>query len=137
MNNKVYRLDVSSPLIPGDEEFIITDSCDEEGGEAQESIEDAKDTNYNQNEYQKLLNIFSELAVALNEKPEKTASRRLHPEDKVLLTLEEAAELTGIGINKLRSMSNEEDCSFVLWNGTKRMFKRKKLEAFLEAAYSI
>lgn len=56
---------------------------------------------------------------------------------KVLLTLEEAAEYTGIGMQKLRTLSNDEHCEFVVWNGTKRMFKRKKLDAYLEAAYSI
>lgn len=56
---------------------------------------------------------------------------------KVLLTLEEAAEYTGLGMQKLRNISNFESCGFVLWNGSKRMFKRKKLEAYLEEAYSI
>ena len=56
---------------------------------------------------------------------------------KRLLTLEEAAEYTGIGINKLRDMSNDEQCDFVLWNGARRMLKRTKLEAYLDTAYSI
>lgn len=56
---------------------------------------------------------------------------------KYLLTLEEAALYTGIGINKLREMSNDENCDFVVWNGSRRMLKRKKLEEFLNAAYSI
>lgn len=57
--------------------------------------------------------------------------------EKVLLTLEEAAGYTGIGINKLREMSNEEDCDFVLWNGSRRLFKRKKLEEYLNMEFSI
>mgnify|MGYP001098055596 FL=1 len=57
--------------------------------------------------------------------------------EKYLLTLEEAALYTGIGINKLREMSNGENCDFVVWNGSRRMLKRKKLEEFLNAAYSI
>lgn len=56
---------------------------------------------------------------------------------KTMLTLEEAASLTGIGINKLREMSNDENCNFVLWNGSKRLIKRVKLEAYLDSAYSI
>ncbi len=56
---------------------------------------------------------------------------------KTMLTLEEAASLTGIGINKLRDLSNDETCNFVLWNGSKRLLKREKLEAFLNRAYSI
>lgn len=57
--------------------------------------------------------------------------------EKCLLTLEEAAAYTGIGICKLRDISNDERCDFVLWNGSKRMLKREKLRAYLEAAYSI
>ncbi len=57
--------------------------------------------------------------------------------EKCLLTLEEAAAYTGIGICKLREMSNDERCDFVLWNGSKRMLKKEKLKAYLEAAYSI
>lgn len=56
---------------------------------------------------------------------------------KVLLTLEEAAQYTGLGVNKLRDISNDEHCTFVLWNGSKRMLKRTKLEDYLSAAYSI
>lgn len=56
---------------------------------------------------------------------------------KTMLTLEEAASLTGIGINKLRDLSNDERCTFVLWNGAKRLLKREKLEEFLNRSYSI
>lgn len=56
---------------------------------------------------------------------------------KTMLTLEEAASLTGIGINKLRDLSNDETCNFVLWNDSKRLLKRERLEAFLNRAYSI
>ena len=57
--------------------------------------------------------------------------------EKANLTLEEAAVYSGIGQAKLRELSNDENCSFVLWNGTKRLFKRKKLDEFIERAYSI
>ena len=56
---------------------------------------------------------------------------------KTLLTLEEAADYTGLGLQKLRDISNDENCKFVLWNGRKRLFKRVKLEEYLEKAYSI
>jgi excisionase family DNA binding protein len=51
---------------------------------------------------------------------------------KMNLTLDEASEYTGIGKTKLRELSDKEDCPFVLWNGAKRLFKRKKLEEYLE-----
>ena len=57
--------------------------------------------------------------------------------EKSNLTLEEAAAYFGIGINKLRSMSNGEDCKFVLWVGSKRLIKRRALEEYLEKEYSI
>lgn len=57
--------------------------------------------------------------------------------EKSNLTLEEAAVYSGIGQAKLRELSNDEKCSFVLWNGTKRLFKRKKLDEFTERAFSI
>lgn len=58
-------------------------------------------------------------------------------EQRAMLTLEEAASYTGIGVNKLRELSNREDCNFVLWNGSKRLLKRAKLLAYLDSAYSI
>lgn len=57
--------------------------------------------------------------------------------EKFLLTLEEAAQYTGLGMQKLRDISNDENCNFVLWNGSKRMFKREKLEEYLNLAYSV
>ena len=48
------------------------------------------------------------------------------------LTIEEAVAYSGIGRDKLRDMTSREDCPLVLWNGAKRLFKRKKLEEYLE-----
>ena len=56
---------------------------------------------------------------------------------KSALTLSEAAEYSGIGINKLRKISNKDDCQFVLFIGTKRLIKRKKLDEYIEKSYSI
>ena len=57
--------------------------------------------------------------------------------DDINLTLEEAAAYSGIGINKLRSMTDSDECKFVLWNGTKRLIKRRKLDEYLDKAFSI
>ena len=57
--------------------------------------------------------------------------------EKSNLTLEEAAAYTGIGIGKLRKLSDSEDCTFVLWVGTKRLIKRKKFDEYIEMAYSV
>lgn len=57
--------------------------------------------------------------------------------EKSNLTLEEAARYSGVGIAKLRELSGRKDCDFVLWNGSKRLLKRKKLDAYLEKQFSI
>lgn len=57
--------------------------------------------------------------------------------EKSNLTLEEAAAYSGIGINKLRTLSDEEDCNFVLWVGSKRLIKRREFDRFIESAFSI
>ena len=48
--------------------------------------------------------------------------------EKYCLTLDEAAAYFGIGVNKLREMSDEPNCQFVIFNGSKRLIKRQKLE---------
>ena len=57
--------------------------------------------------------------------------------EKSNLTLEEVAAYSGIGVHKLRELSDKEDCEFVLWVGTKRLLKRRKLDEYIERAYSI
>ena len=57
--------------------------------------------------------------------------------EKRLLTLNEAAELFGIGIAKLRELTNSANCNFVLFNGSKRLIKRNAFENYLAGAYSI
>ena len=57
--------------------------------------------------------------------------------EKSNLTLEEAAAYSGVGINKLRALSDGEQCQFVLWVGSKRLIKRRRLDEYLDKAYSI
>lgn len=57
--------------------------------------------------------------------------------EKSNLTLEEAAAYSGIGINKIRQLTNDEKCEFVLWIGSKRLIKRKKFDEYLESAYAV
>lgn len=52
--------------------------------------------------------------------------------EKSNLTLEEAAAYSGIGVNKLRELTNEEGCEFVLWVGSKRLIKKQKFNDFIE-----
>ncbi len=64
-------------------------------------------------------------------------SRQVPIWEKSNLTLEEAAAYSGIGINKLRSLSDKEHCQFVLWVGSKRLIKRRKLDEYTERMYSL
>lgn len=57
--------------------------------------------------------------------------------EKMNLTLEEAAQYFGIGVNKLRELTDQEDINCVLWVGNKRLIKRKVLEIYLNKMYSI
>ena len=53
--------------------------------------------------------------------------------EKICLTLEEAAAYSGIGINRLRDLSNDPKCDFVLFIGSKRLIKRRQFEKFLDS----
>ncbi|TLC99164.1 MULTISPECIES: excisionase [Robinsoniella] len=57
--------------------------------------------------------------------------------EKSNLTLTEAAAYFGIGINKLKQISDNEQCDFVLWVGNKRLIKRKVLDEYIERSYSL
>lgn len=48
------------------------------------------------------------------------------------LTLEEAAEYSHIGINRLTMLIKEPTCNFVLYVGNKRLIKRKLFDEFIE-----
>ena len=57
--------------------------------------------------------------------------------EKSNLTLEEAAAYSGIGINKMRQLTDDDNCEFVLWIGTKRLIKRRKFDEYIEKLYSL
>lgn len=57
--------------------------------------------------------------------------------EKSNLTLEEASAYFSIGINRIRELTNNENCNFVIWCGSKRLIKRKVFEEYLEKTYSI
>lgn len=51
--------------------------------------------------------------------------------EKINLTLEEAAEYSNIGVNKLREISNCPKCPFVVYVGRKRLIRRKEFEKYI------
>lgn len=53
------------------------------------------------------------------------------------LSIEEAVAYTGIGRDKLRELTSQEDCQFVLWIGNRRLIKRKQFDEYIAKAYSI
>lgn len=57
--------------------------------------------------------------------------------DKAFLTIKEASEYFSIGQTKIRSLTDQSNCDFVLFNGSKRLIKREKMEKYLDAQYSI
>lgn len=57
--------------------------------------------------------------------------------EKENLTLTEAADYYNIGIHKLRELTNDENCPYVLYVGNRRLIKRKLFSKFIESSYSI
>lgn len=51
--------------------------------------------------------------------------------EKITMTVEEAAEYSSIGINKIRELSSNPRCNFVIYIGKKRLIKRKEFEKFI------
>ena len=44
---------------------------------------------------------------------------------------------SGIGTGKLREITSDKNCNFVLWVGNKRLIKKRLFDKFIEQAYSI
>lgn len=57
--------------------------------------------------------------------------------EKSNLTLEEASAYSNIGINKIRSLTEERNCDFVLYVGNKRLIKRRLFDNYIEKCFSI
>lgn len=76
--------------------------------------------------------------VDKNKSIEKQNEKKFVPIwEKSTLTIEEAALYSGIGRNKLRQLTDDENCPFVLWIGSKRLIKRKLLDEHIEKMFSL
>ena len=53
--------------------------------------------------------------------------------EKYALTIEEAALYFRIGQKELREKTDEPNCDFVIFKGTHRLIKRKKMEEYLDS----
>ena len=57
--------------------------------------------------------------------------------EKVFLTLKEVSEYFNIGQDKVRQLTDEYECDFVLFNGINRLIKKKLMEEYLDRQFSI
>ena len=67
----------------------------------------------------------------------KSKQREVPIWERTLLTINEASDYTGIWMNRLRNLTSNRNCDLVIWVGNRRMFKRKKLDEYLENASTI
>ena len=58
-------------------------------------------------------------------------------ENKIALTIPEAAELSNIGQNKISNLLRLPNCPFVLYVGARKLVKRKEFEYFISSKYEI
>ena len=56
---------------------------------------------------------------------------RIPIENKLNLTIREAAEYSNIGINRIDKMLREPNCTFALFVGNKKLVKRKEFERYI------
>lgn len=56
---------------------------------------------------------------------------------KLNLTIREAAEYSNIGINHIARMLNDPYCTFVLFNGNRKLVKRKEFEEYLSKSLTV
>jgi len=55
----------------------------------------------------------------------------------VQLTVNEAAELFGIERNKIRELTNDKDCPYVIWISSHRRIKREAFEKFISELFAV
>lgn len=58
-------------------------------------------------------------------------------ENKLLLTIREAAVYSNIGINKIEKLLKKPNCPFVLFVGNKKLVKRCEFEKFISQKLEI
>ncbi len=58
-------------------------------------------------------------------------------QEKLLLTIKEAALYSNIGINRIDAMLREEGCPFVLFVGSKKLVKRREFENYISERFVV
>lgn len=62
---------------------------------------------------------------------------KLSIDKKCMLTIEEAAEYSNIGQNKISELLKMPRCTFVMYVGKKKLVKRKEFEEFISKTIEI
>lgn len=62
---------------------------------------------------------------------QKTVAESVPIQNKLLLTIKEAAEYSNIGLNKIDALLKRPNCPFVLFVGSRKLVKRKEFEDYL------
>ena len=57
--------------------------------------------------------------------------------EKLLLTIKEAALYSNIGINRIDAMLREEGCPFVLFVGSRKLVKRRESENYISERFVV
>ncbi|MDO5402357.1 MAG: excisionase [Eubacteriales bacterium] len=57
--------------------------------------------------------------------------------EKLTLTIDEAAAYSNIGVNKIRKMTEEPKCPFIVFVGNKKLIKRKEFEKYVNSKLSL
>lgn len=79
---------------------------------------------------EKLASMISEII-----KQDNTPEKRY--KDKFIVTLTEEERAFNKATSVAFDIPEEQDCTFVLWIGSRRMIKRKAFEEYIEKQYSI
>ena len=57
--------------------------------------------------------------------------------EKSLLTMQEASIYFNMGYPKLSALTSDDDCEYMVWNGTRRLIKRERFAEFLDSQFSV
>lgn len=63
----------------------------------------------------------------------QTFNERIPVQQKMTLTIREAAEYSNIGINKINEMLRQPNCPFVLYVGSRKLVKRQAFEDYINS----
>ncbi len=58
--------------------------------------------------------------------------KEIEIKDKLVLSVREASEMSGIGLHRIERMLRQEECPFVLKRGNRYSVKRKQFESYID-----